>query len=144
MAEAQPTLDDLRRQIDEIDVTLQELIVRRAEVVTQVGALKNRISGGARVVHMRPAREALGAVFDGEASVAVLPMPQSTDGDHWWRLLLSRDAKAPRIVARLPFGARGSERDAPVEALVVGPVVPEASGLDRSLIAVETAAELSR
>lgn len=218
MAEAQPTLDDLRRQIDEIDVTLQELIVRRAEVVTQVGALKNRISGGARVVHMRPAREAiilrklverhrgplskatlvrmwcelmsaslrlegsfsvavcmpsameagywdlardyfgsmthlvpresarqaLGAVFDGEASVAVLPMPQSTDSDHWWRLLLSRDTKAPRIVARLPFGARGSERGAPVEALVVGPIVPEASGLDRSLVAVETAAELSR
>jgi chorismate mutase len=218
MAEEQPTLDDLRRQIDEIDVALQELIVRRAEVVTQVGTLKNRVSGGARAVHMRPAREAiilrrlvarhrgplskatlvrmwcelmsaslrlegsfsvavtmpspaaggfwdlardyfgslthlipresasqaLGAVFDGEASVAVLPMPQSTDADHWWRLLLSRDAKAPRIVARLPFGARGSERGAPVEALVVGPIIPEASGLDRSLVAVETAAELSR
>jgi chorismate mutase len=218
MPEALPTLDDLRRQIDEIDVALQELIVRRAEVVTQVGELKNRISAGARAVHMRPAREAiilrrlvarhrgplskatlvrmwcelmsaslrlegsfavavympspavggywdlardyfgslthlipresarqaLGAVFDGEASVAVLPMPQSTDTDHWWRLLLSRDAKAPRIVARLPFGARGSERGAPVEALVVGPILPEASGLDRSLIAVETAAELSR
>lgn len=83
-------------------------------------------------------------MFDGEASVAVLPMPQSTDSDHWWRLLLSRDAKAPRIVARLPFGARGSERGAPVEALVVGPIVPEASGLDRSLVAIETAAELSR
>ena len=51
MAEEQPTLDDLRRQIDEIDVTLQELIVRRAEVVTRVGALKKspdrRRAGGA-------------------------------------------------------------------------------------------------
>ena len=56
-------------------------------------------------------------MFDGEASVAVLPMPQSTDSDHWWRLLLSRDTKAPRIVARLPFGARGSERGAPAEAV---------------------------
>jgi hypothetical protein len=99
------------------------------------------------LTHLVPresASQALGAVFDGEASVAVLPMPQSTDADHWWRLLLSRDGKAPRIVARLPFGARGSERGTPVEALVVGPIVPEASGLDRSLIAVETAAELSR
>ena len=59
MPEALPTLDDLRRQIDEIDVALQELIVRRAEVVTQVGELKNRVSTGARAVHMRPAREAI-------------------------------------------------------------------------------------
>lgn len=217
MAEAEPNLDDLRRQIDEIDIVLQELIVRRAEIVVRVGALKNSVNGP-KAVHMRPAREAiilrnlvarhrgplskaalvrmwcelmsaslrmegsfsaavyvpatdvggywdlardyfgsltpllpresarqaLGAVFDGDASVAVLPMPQQTDSDHWWRLLLSRDPKAPRVLARLPFGARGSERGPPVEGLVVGPVVPEPTGLDRSLVALETAAELSR
>jgi chorismate mutase / prephenate dehydratase len=58
MGDASGSLDDLRRQIDEIDRMLHDLLIRRSEVVEQIGALK----GGERdngVVYLRPGREAI-------------------------------------------------------------------------------------
>jgi chorismate mutase-like protein len=58
MSEASGSLDDLRRQIDEIDRMLHDLLIRRSEVVERIGALK----GGERnngVVYLRPGREAI-------------------------------------------------------------------------------------
>lgn len=46
-------LDDLRREIDEIDTALHDLIMRRTELVGEIGAAK-----GADAVYIRPAREA--------------------------------------------------------------------------------------
>ena len=217
MGEASGSLDDLRRQIDEIDRMLHDLLIRRSEVVERIGALKgSERSNG--VVYLRPGREAvvlrrlierhrgplpkatlvriwrelmsaylklqgpfsaavyvppgaasgywdlardhfggltpfeahettqrvLGAVIEGEASVGVLPLPAEDQPDHWWRLLMTADTKVPRIVARLPFGAPGTERGKRVEALVVGRIQPEETGRDRSLVAVETRGEISR
>jgi chorismate mutase-like protein len=48
------SLEDLRRQIDEIDDSLHDLLMRRAEVVTTVGAIKKDDGTPA----MRPGREA--------------------------------------------------------------------------------------
>ncbi len=45
---------------------------------------------------------------EGEASVGVLPMPQPDEPDPWWRQLLSIDESAVQVIARLPFGLRGS------------------------------------
>jgi len=65
MGEASGSLDDLRRQIDEIDCMLHDLLVRRCELVLRIGALKDAANGAAggppnRVrVHYRPAREAI-------------------------------------------------------------------------------------
>ncbi|MGH6962751.1 MAG: chorismate mutase, partial [Dongiaceae bacterium] len=52
------TIDDLRRQIDEIDRSLHDLLMRRSDVAAQIGALKN--NGGNRQAggFFRPGREA--------------------------------------------------------------------------------------
>ena len=90
--------------------------------------------------HPTPAR-ALTAVGNGEAAVAVLPLPQ--DGEaaeaRWWPGL---DAPRLSIVARLPFWSANAEPRA--EALVVAPVPPDATGADRSLLRLEVAPEVSR
>jgi len=56
MAEAEPTLEVLRAEIDAIDENLHRQIMRRAEVALRIGALKN--SDGGEPGLMRPSREA--------------------------------------------------------------------------------------
>lgn len=80
-------------------------------------------------------------VAESPAVIGVLPFPREDDRDPWWRFLLSNDDKAPRVVARLPFAAT-SHRGA--DALVVGRVLADPSGDDRTLVAVESATEVSR
>lgn len=53
MSERKPSLDDLRRQIDEIDDSIHDLLMRRTELARQIGAAK-----GQGAVFMRPGREA--------------------------------------------------------------------------------------
>jgi chorismate mutase len=84
------------------------------------------------------------AVTEGQASVGVLPMPQDGETDPWWRHLLSKDADAPRVVARLPFGARGSARSDCADALAIGPGAQQETGGDRTLLVTESSADLSR
>ena len=88
-------------------------------------------------IHPTAAR-ALSAVSEGEASVAVLPLPAEGDAavTAWWARL-----EAPRlqIVARLPFlGGDG------IGALVVAPVPPDPSGQDRTLVLFEAETRASR
>lgn len=84
------------------------------------------------------------AVTEGRASVGVLPMPQEGDPDPWWRHLLSNDESAPRVMARLPFGARGNARTDGADALAIGRGVQQETGADRTFLATETAADISR
>jgi chorismate mutase-like protein len=56
MADAEPTLEALRAEIDAIDETLHRQIMRRAEVALRIGAVKN--SNGGEPALMRPSREA--------------------------------------------------------------------------------------
>ncbi len=84
------------------------------------------------------------AVADGEASVGVLPMPQPGEPDPWWRHLLSIDESAVQVIARLPFGARGYARGDGADALAIGRSVFQESGLDRTLLAIECAADITR
>jgi chorismate mutase/prephenate dehydratase len=92
----------------------------------------------------RSASQVIRAVGEGGATVGVLPMPHPGDPDPWWRHLLSADAKTPRIVARLPFGPRGNARGAGADALVIGSAAPQETGEDRTLLAIETAPDISR
>ena len=48
------SLSELRRQIDEIDTAIHELLIQRTEVTQRIGAAK-----GAKSVYMRPGREAV-------------------------------------------------------------------------------------
>jgi chorismate mutase / prephenate dehydratase len=84
------------------------------------------------------------AVSEGQASVGILPMPQEGEADPWWRHLLSSDESAPRVVARLPFGARGNARSDGADALAIGRGVQQETGGDRTLLATECAADISR
>jgi chorismate mutase len=83
------------------------------------------------------------AVAGGTGSVGVLPLPQAGEPDPWWPHLLSTDDNAPRVVARLPFGARGSCR-ADTDALAIGCGGQQESGLDRTLLGVECSAAIGR
>lgn len=84
------------------------------------------------------------AVSEAGAAVGILPMPQEGDPDPWWRLLVSHNDDAPRVIARLPFGACGNARDDLGAALVVGRGAAQETGADRTLFAVELAADISR
>ena len=55
MADPHWTLDELRRKIDEIDDELHDLLMRRTEIVAEIGALKKTD----RVPALRPGREAM-------------------------------------------------------------------------------------
>jgi chorismate mutase / prephenate dehydratase len=207
------SLDDLRRQIDEVDDALHDLLMRRADVVAAISSLKK----GNGTPALRPGREAailrrllarhqgpfppamlmriwreilsgtvamqmdfavavyctdampgywdlardhygnqtrmvafgtpsqvVRAVTEGAAGVGVLPMPTEGDQEPWWPQLVSADAQSPRVIARLPFAGRGSARGAAGDALAIGRGEPEPTGLDRSLLVVETNAQTSR
>jgi chorismate mutase / prephenate dehydratase len=84
------------------------------------------------------------AVADRNAALGILPMPDESDVDPWWRHLVSEGEAAPRVVARLPFGARGNARSDGADALAVGCFPQQPTGDDRTLFVTETAAGISR
>jgi chorismate mutase len=50
--EAVPDIDDLRREVDELDAAILEAVKRRAEVSKLIGKAR-MASGGTRLVHSR-------------------------------------------------------------------------------------------
>ncbi len=88
--------------------------------------------------------QVLRAVIDGPATVGVLPLPQEGAAEPWWPFLVSMDDTQPRVIARLPFGAPGTARGTPAEALAIGRVAQEATSRDCSLFAIEATGEISR
>ena len=82
------------------------------------------------------------AVRKAEASLGVLPFPQSDDQDYWWRFLVSSNPETPKIIARLPFISNGKPRADGLEALVIAPVPQEETGRDRSYLAIEADEEI--
>jgi chorismate mutase len=84
------------------------------------------------------------AVTEGQAAIGVLPMPAEEDRDPWWRHLLSDSEAAPRVVARLPFGARGSGRGDGADGLAIGHGAQLPTGRDRTFFAAENALDISR
>ena len=91
----------------------------------------------------RTTGQVIHAVTEGQAAVGVLPMPQEGDPDPWWRHLLSADGNAPHVIARLPFGGRGNARSNG-DALAIGGGAEQPTGRDRTLLATENAADISR
>ena len=208
---ARKTLDSLRREIDEIDDAVHDLIVRRTKAVEGVRDLKR-----GHKVKIRPAREAqilhrlvarhkgpfpkrelvriwrelivaplsfegpfsvavhmpepgsgywdlardqygsftpmtghassrrvIEAVRSQEATVGIVPLPTQDDPDPWWPYLATSSLDAPRVVARLPFAGPGNGRDADLGGLVICPLAAEATGRDRSLIAIEAGDDIA-
>ena len=84
--------------------------------------------------------QALAAVRDGSVAVAVLPFPAGDQA--WWAALTS----GPRlhVVARLPFWTARAAHVPAADALAVAASAPDASGLDRSFIALTAAPDRAR
>ena len=82
----------------------------------------------------------LAALADGHAQVGLLPLPEETPGEPWWRGFGAAAGDALSIIARLPFAATSLQP----AALVVGPQAFEATGEDRGYLVVETDKEISR
>lgn len=205
------SLEAFRAELDTIDNTIHDLLMRRAAVVAEVGVFKRSLGAAGNHAHYRPGREALmlrrlagrhggmfpfgsivaiwreiisaalsietkitvavtsdakprglwdlardhfgraltyapyqhahqvvGAVRDGTAAIAVLPVPDGGDGEVWWTALATSDS-GPRIVARLPILAG---RSGP-QGLVIARVEAESTGEDRGCLAVETSDPVS-
>src|SRR5207244_11582542 len=92
----------------------------------------------------RSVGQVIRAVTEGQASIGVLPMPQEGEAGPWWRHLVSKDDSAPRVVARLPFGARGNARSDGADALAIGRGAQQETGADRTLLMTQSAADISR
>jgi chorismate mutase-like protein len=87
---------------------------------------------------------AISAVLDGQATVAVLPLPHEGDRDPWWRRIAVKQPKVPHVIARLPFGDPGNQRGRGLQALVIGTTANEPTDKDRSLLVAETRDPVSR
>ena len=92
------------------------------------------------------AAQALADLTAGRAAVAVLPLPSDSESprDAWWTALMRRDPARLHIVGRLPFWTRRAEGAPDARAFVLAAVAPDASGQDRSLIALELDPAASR
>ncbi len=88
----------------------------------------------------RPA-QALRLVSEGEAQLALLPLP--SDRDDWWLHLGNPEPPPLRVVSRLPF--LHLERPHPsLSGYLLGDLPLEESGDDLSLLLLETAEDTSR
>lgn len=87
--------------------------------------------------------QAVRAVNDGTATIAIVPWPDSEDQAPWWLSLLPDDIKTPHVVARLPFlvPAEGGEEQV---ALAVAAIPHEPTGDDHTLITLELGEAVSR
>lgn len=104
---------------------------------------RNQFGSATPMTPFATSREVLGEVAAGRAAVGVLSCPREGDADPWWTNIAVRDGL--RVSYRLPFTPRGDgSADGGFEALAISRIVPEASGLDRSLIVIETREALSR
>ncbi|HVZ07277.1 MAG TPA: chorismate mutase [Rhodopila sp.] len=86
------------------------------------------------------AAQALADVSHHRASVAVMPFPSDTET--WWTTLRHHEPRL-HVIGRLPFWRRRPEGTPTVQALVVAATAPDASGDDRTLIALECDSEAS-
>lgn len=87
-------------------------------------------------------------VADGQAGIGVVPLPGRGKGaaEAWWVALTAEREGMPRVVTRLPVcpaECMGGRPD-PVEALVIAARPHDQTGQDRTLVAVETPAGVSR
>ncbi|MCR6633107.1 MAG: chorismate mutase [Magnetospirillum sp.] len=98
-----------------------------------------------QIVHLTPGH-VVRMVADGQATVGVVPLPGVADAEPWWLALTADAVNLPRVVARLPVLSQDAAagRSEPLEAFVVACRDAEATGDDRTLIAVETAPDISR
>ena len=87
-------------------------------------------------------RRIIEAVQKQEVTVGILPLPERTDEDPWWRRMAFDGEGVPRVIARLPFVGGSNARSKEREALVISPVAHEPTGRDRTYLVIESSEQL--
>lgn len=138
------------REIMAATLRLQEDFTVAALVQPDMQAMwdlaRDHYGTAGRMQEMASASQVVRAVAEGEALIGVVPVPVEDDRDPWWPALTAAagDKGQPRVIARLPFVAPGTLRGERTQALAIARLEPEATGEDRSLLAIETTAPISR
>jgi chorismate mutase len=94
------------------------------------------------ITRSESAGQAIRAVSDGSATIAVLPLPR--DDESWWLALISDRPDRLRVFSRLPFAPGRSGDGEEPRALALGRLEPEPSGDDLALLAIEADSGISR
>ncbi len=101
-------LEDLRREIDRIDDQMQDLLVRRARLVDQVGGLKSGSAAPARVIRVGREAQILRRLRDRHTG----PLPLSSVMGLWRQILgtfACQQAPLTVVIARDDQGAQGPD-----------------------------------
>jgi chorismate mutase / prephenate dehydratase len=126
-----------------LQAPLSVAVFARSEDAQRVWDLARDHFGSATpMIQVDRPMQALRALGDGSATVAVLPLPG--DDDSWWVSLMSDQEPRLRVFARLPFVTGGGAEGEEARALAIGQLDLEASGADLTLLAIEAEPGLSR
>jgi chorismate mutase / prephenate dehydratase len=123
-----------------LQAPLSVAVFAREEGMPQVWDLARDHFGSATpMIRVDRAIQALRALTEGSATVAVLPLPG--DDESWWVSLVSDQDHRLRAFARLPFVSSDGDE---ARALAIGQLEIEPSGDDLALLAIEAEPGLSR
>lgn len=86
----------------------------------------------------------LRAISEGKANVGVLPLPEAEEAKPWWPNLVSGDTAGFKVIGVLPFNDAGNARSEARNGMVVSQLAPEATGDDRTLVALHLTEGVSR
>jgi chorismate mutase len=131
---------ELIAELTRLQAPLSVAVFAPAERALQIWDLaRDHFGSATAMVPVDRPIQALRALADSSATVAVLPLP--SDDESWWVALMSDHDLRLRAFARLPFVSSHGEE---VRALAIGQLEIEPSGDDLALLAVEAEPGLSR
>lgn len=105
---------------------------------------RDHFGAAAPIARLGSAIEAIGAVVDAKATVAVVPTPQAGEPDPWWQMIVGADRPFPLVVGRLPIFETSDDPVSEAGAMALAFADTEPTGDDRSLVVFEADAGLSR
>ncbi len=90
------------------------------------------------------ARRAVSEVFDGRASVCVLPLIRADEQESWWPLLMQEREVPLRVFAHVPYTYFSGDEKSRVGGFAVAALETEITGDDRTLVVLETSHDVSQ
>lgn len=85
----------------------------------------------------------IGELLEKKSTVGVMPLPQDAQSDFWWTNLPSKGNLNLKVFAKVPAViSQSTARE--LSAFLIGNVVPEETGDDKSLIVISVAENISK
>ena len=108
---------------------------------------RDHFGGGVQSWKFSTTRRVVETVVTGQCSIGIVPEPDLQDTESWWQFLVvqpntANRGRPVRVISKLPFLRRAAQHGG-TEAYVIARADPEDSGQDRSLLAIDLAADLS-